>query len=165
MHFRICSAVVLAAFSLSGCSSQQTIGDVWLRDGRESSAEMAQENAHPYDWREIHSVRLVRPERVNAAVSALGDRSVLLLSRVEASNFALDTPALDEGESFYLLRGVDVVSNAITIKVYQSGRMINIFSGTSSTCFFFSPRVRAQPLIVALSEEPSRVILGVSCDG
>ncbi len=46
MYSRISESIVLVAFSLSGCSSQGTIGEVWLRDGGESPAEMARENAN-----------------------------------------------------------------------------------------------------------------------
>lgn len=165
MYSRISESIVLVAFSLSGCSSQGTIGEVWLRDGGESPAEMARENAQPSHWEEVRSFWLVAPEKVDAAVSALGVASVISLSRAEASKFLLDTPVAGEGKSFYLLRGVDAVSNPISMKIYESRRVINILSGTSSTCFFVRPRVRTQPLVVALSETPSRVILGVSCDG
>ena len=165
MYSRSLVGVFLTLLSTLACSSQQSVGEAWHLQGAESRADMARENKNPVHWQEIHSFWLVAPDKVDAAIDALAKTSAVPLTKDEALGFLSSSPSALEDESLFLIRGINAISHPIAIKVYESAGVVNVFSGTSSTCFFFRPRVRAQPLVVALKGAPSRVILGVSCDG
>ena len=140
------------------CSNEQRVGKSWLRDPSAPHFNRTPEN-------EVHSFWRVVPGKTDEAIDALKNTSVVSISPDDAPGLLARVPIVQPGKSLFLIRGIDVDTRPIPIRVFESKGVLDVSAGTFETCFLIKPSVRPQPLIVALSQAPSRVMIGYSCDG
>lgn len=134
--------------------------ETWLRDASQPGAPIFD----PRRATEIRSFWYVPSSKINEAVRALQNNSIVAISQDEAAQYIGPVPKVSAGESLYLMRAIDV-SDPIPLRVYQAENRLQVSAGTYSTCFFFGPRVHRQPIVAALSRAPERLSLTYSCDG
>jgi hypothetical protein len=147
----------LLAGGVVACSSQGRVARAWLRDSNAPRFNMPAS--------EVRSFWPVVPERMDEAIEALMGRGSVPVSPDDAARRLALTPTVEPGKSLFLIRGIDVVTKPIPMRVFESKGVIDVQAGTFYTCFLIQPGVRAQPLVVALSEPPARVMVGYTCDG
>jgi len=113
---------------------------------------------------EIKSFWLV-PLKNGSAVELLKKQAFVKIAQAQATNFVGHALVAHAGESFYLIRSVDVAAKPIPLRMYQIGGHVHVAAGTFATCIAFKPSLHPQPLVAALSTPPTHLSLSYSCDG
>ena len=146
--------IILFSCLISGCHS-----DPWFRDG----------NRFWLDQRfafELDSFWDVTEANIAEASSLLENKAVVVITAENAEYFIGYLPEIQLGNSFYLIRAIDLKRNAVPIRVHYSEGLVHVGAGTTSTtCFLFKPEIRRRPLVIELFEKPEQVATSYFCDG
>ena len=145
--------LLLAASAAAACAS-----DDWLRESNPSG------NAF-FDFRlatDVRSFWSVSSSQLDRATRMLEARPIVPVSRELAGELIGRVPDVASGESFYLVRAIELAEPA-SLHVYQAGTWVQVDAGTHASCFVSIPPARRQPIVVALQKAPTRLRLSYSC--
>ena len=148
-------ALLLAGGTIAACAS-----DAWLDESNPSGN-------HFFDRRvarEVRSFWYVPAPQIDVAAQLLEARPIVSISPERAASVIGLVPDVRAGESLYLIRAI-AVADPTTLRIYQMGSWVEASAGTYSTCFMIRPPIRRQPIVVALSQTPTRLRLSYSCAG
>jgi hypothetical protein len=148
------------ALLLAGCAVSASGSDAWLPESNPTGNLFFD----PRLATETRTFWYVAASQISAAAELLRTQAFVAISPERAAPLIGDIPEVPTSESLYLIRAIDV-QDAKPLRIYQLGTWIQVHAETGSTCFIFPPKIRRQPVVVALPRAPTRLRLTYSCAG